>query len=328
MRFKTKFQETDHKVDVNFNEKYNINDNLYQEGHEKGYQQGKTDGHDEGYQEGHQQGYADGFQEGEKVSYNSGYQDGQKDGYSSGYDHGLAEGEETGKEIGKMMGYEQAKTDHWDMRQENGNRKQYSYFFAGSATTQEYVDSMKYPITFPEEASVNTRNNQLMFAAIGWGVTGFQAIDLSKVCGMIDFSKCKSANNVFANAKVIKITADFSNCENLTQTFSNADNGTRTIDYINIKVSAKTVFSKTFDYCSTLTELRFIEGSVIGQNGLDLQRSTLLSHDSLINTLHTLEDKSKDTSGTAWVVTIGSTNRAKLTDEEIEIATKKGWTLK
>jgi hypothetical protein len=68
----------------------------------------------------------------------------------------------------------------------------------------------------------------------------------------------------------------------------------------------------------------------IGQNGFNVQNSTKLTHDSLINNegtgiLNSLEDKSG--TGSTWTITLGSANLAKLTDGEKAIATQKGWTL-
>lgn len=43
--------------------------------------------------------------------------------------------------------------------------------------------------------------------------------------------------------------------------------------------------------------------------------------------MNALQDKSADTSGTAWKVTVGETNLAKLTTEEINAVKQKGWTI-
>lgn len=81
--------------------------------------------------------------------------------------------------------------------------------------------------------------------------------------------------------------------------------------------------SNMFYNCIDLEEL-YCEG-VIDINGLNLQWSTKLSHDSLMSIINCLQDKSADTSGTTWKVIIGSVNMAKLTDEELDIAYQKGW---
>ena len=91
----------------------------------------------------------------------------------------------------------------------------------------------------------------------------------------------------------------------------------------NIAFNDTCVYNDTFNYCESLEEVRF--GSKISNNGLNFQWSTKLTHDSLMSIIDALADKSADTSGTAWTVTIGSTNLAKLTEEEIDIARNKGW---
>jgi hypothetical protein len=63
----------------------------------------------------------------------------------------------------------------------------------------------------------------------------------------------------------------------------------------------------------------------IGQNGFDVHWSTKLTHDSLMSIINHLSDKSSDTSGTTWTITLGTENIAKLTDDEIAIAEAKGW---
>lgn len=87
-----------------------------------------------------------------------------------------------------------------------------------------------------------------------------------------------------------------------------------------------TKFSGTFIFCNELINL-IIEGT-IGQNGFNVQWSTKLTHDSLMNIIDALADKTGDTSGTEWVVTVGSENKAKLTDDELDIAQNKGWQVK
>lgn len=85
-----------------------------------------------------------------------------------------------------------------------------------------------------------------------------------------------------------------------------------------------TAFNNTsFQDCKNLETMNV--GGTIGQNGLNLQWSTLLTHDSLMSIINALADYSADTSGTEWTVTIGETNMAKLTADEIDKAEKKGW---
>ena len=75
--------------------------------------------------------------------------------------------------------------------------------------------------------------------------------------------------------------------------------------------------------CESLKNLTYI--GVISGN-LNLQWSTLLTHESLMYLINALEDKSADTSGATWTLTIGSENLAKLDETtELAIAWRKGW---
>ena len=81
-------------------------------------------------------------------------------------------------------------------------------------------------------------------------------------------------------------------------------------------------FSSAFINALELENVVF--DGVIGKNGLNLQWSTKLSKDSLLSLLNCLQDKTGDTTA-EWKVTIGTTNKAKLTDSELLIASNKGW---
>lgn len=92
-------------------------------------------------------------------------------------------------------------------------------------------------------------------------------------------------------------------------------------------LSEKSALSADMFYdCRSLENLT-IEGT-IGRNGFNVSWSTNLTHDSLMSIINALQDKTSDTSGTAWIVTIGEANRAKLTDEELYIAEAKSWEVK
>ena len=156
---------------------------------------------------------------------------------------------------------------------------------------------------------------------------------LFRACGITDLKKCfddagvtldtsqvTNANTMFGYSASLTTVPklDLSNATN-TQWLFNACSALQTIEEINF--SANTPFNETFKSCSALTNMTVT--GVIGQNGLDLSASTLLSHDSLMSVINSLESK---TSGT-WTVTLGTTNLAKLTATEKGIATNKGWTL-
>ena len=58
---------------------------------------------------------------------------------------------------------------------------------------------------------------------------------------------------------------------------------------------------------------------------LTLTYCTSLTHESLMNVINNLYDLNLN--GKAGTLALGTTNRAKLTDDEIAIATNKGWTV-
>lgn len=121
-------------------------------------------------------------------------------------------------------------------------------------------------------------------------------------------------------------TIDCTNCTSSTslgETFA-YNNALKLIEKI-IFSAATYPRSSTFNGLANLTHVIF-EG-VIGKNGLSLQWSDL-DYESLTSIKNCLEDKSTDTSGTTWTVTVGTTNKAKYTDEDILEIQAKGWTVK
>ena len=74
-----------------------------------------------------------------------------------------------------------------------------------------------------------------------------------------------------------------------------------------------------FSYCSSLEEIHMININV----NLNISASTKFTREALLEILGNLKAQ---TSGSKKL-TMGSTNLAKLTDEDKAIATNKGWTL-
>lgn len=76
----------------------------------------------------------------------------------------------------------------------------------------------------------------------------------------------------------------------------------------------------TFSSCASLTNV----GGFIGLKvSTDISHSVLLTHDSIMNIIN----KAANVTKKPQTLTFGSTNLAKLTDQEKGIATNKGWTL-
>lgn len=81
-----------------------------------------------------------------------------------------------------------------------------------------------------------------------------------------------------------------------------------------------TATSQCFYGCGSLTNV----GGFVGLKvSTDFSSSSLLTHDSLMNIINKVADVNKN----PQTLTFGSTNLAKLTDEEKAIAINKGWTL-
>lgn len=112
---------------------------------------------------------------------------------------------------------------------------------------------------------------------------------------------------------------DLSECEGCTATFSTCRN-LKEITRCIMGASISTV-NNMFRSCENLEKVGF-EG-VFSKSGLTLQWSDKLTKESILSLFNILADVSG--SGGDYVLTIGTTNLAKLTTAEKQIATQKGW---
>ena len=94
-----------------------------------------------------------------------------------------------------------------------------------------------------------------------------------------------------------------------------------TIRSLNISEYSGT-FSGWFVYCEKLKNLN-IAGTI--KNDFDVSYCTNLTNHSLLNILYALNNYAG--TGVTKKITVGATNLAKLTDNEKEMATQKGWKL-
>ena len=135
-------------------------------------------------------------------------------------------------------------------------------------------------------------------------------IDSSKVTDMTSmFDFCKSLTTIplIDTSSVTNMYYMFDSCYSLT-----------TIPQLD--TSSVTDINYMLYRCSKLTDL----GGFVGLKcNLDLSDSSLITHDSLMNVIN----KAADVTASPKTLTLGSTNLAKLSDEEKAIATNKGWTL-
>ena len=141
-------------------------------------------------------------------------------------------------------------------------------------------------------------------------LTSVPLFDTSKVTNMNNmFSGCRRLTSVplFDTSKVTNMERMFSGCRRLTSVplfdTSNVSN-----------------ISDMFAGCDDLTTLGGFAGLKVD---LDLFRSPLLTHDSLLNVIN----EAADVTANPKTLTLGTNNLAKLTDQEKAIAASKGWTL-
>lgn len=162
-------------------------------------------------------------------------------------------------------------------------------------------------------------NNVKDFTSVYGNCTNATEIDVSG----LDFSNATTGNYMFYECKSLT-NLDLSNFD-ASKIIGSAQNHTIT---------------HMFNGCTNLTNLKFMKnlgkGYVIKANGynastVDLSSCSKLTHESLIDVINNLYDLNLTydvaNGGTLYTqkLNIGSTNLAKLTEEEIAIATNKGW---
>ena len=150
--------------------------------------------------------------------------------------------------------------------------------------------------------------------------------------GTCAFQRCGSLTSITIPSSVTDIgTWAFASCGSLTSitipsSVTIIENGTfygcRSLTSITIPSSVTDIVSNAFFNCSNLENVTLEED--FQGSGLNLSASTKFSVDTMIAMFNALADL---TVQQAKTLTLGSTNLAKLTNEQIAIATEKNWTL-
>lgn len=179
------------------------------------------------------------------------------------------------------------------------------------------------------------------------------------VINNLDTSNVINMNNMFAFCQNIKTLPDFntSKATNLSYLFAYMMNLTKSP---NIDTSNATNVASMYNQCFALTDIPELDFSKVDNsywilylshnlknlggfknfgkgfttvreansdyNALDMERASQLTHESLINIINKVYDI-KSMGLETQRIRIGTTNVAKLTAEEIAIATNKGWTV-
>ena len=204
----------------------------------------------------------------------------------------------------------------WYLYQIGGARTNYENAFAGMGWTDNL---------FKPQYDIKPEGNLYMCFRKS-GITDLVAA-LEKQGVVFDVSAVTNMTYAFYNSGITHIgVLDCSNVTNASN-FSNCFISCTklvTIDKIKLATTSGT-FTNVFDNTPMLENITF-EGE-INRNGLSFGSSTKLTHASLMSIVGALADYSEDTSGTSWVLTLGTANLEKLSDAEKAIATEKGWTL-
>ena len=241
----------------------------------------------------------------------------------------IAENEEKVFKAGEKAEYDR----FWDIWQENGNRTNYMYGFAG---WKQDVFLPKYPITLSGEAS--------------WCFLNSNLTDFKKHCEehnvVIDTKNLTIASRFFSNCYTLTSFPDFdfSNCESISYFFNNcyALVEVGTIGNENIKncehlfygcgnlkkigmvySNENTLWDRTSFYCGKLEDVRI--SGVIGASDISLQWSTKLSKESITSFINALS-----LTATGKSITFSKTAKQNaFTDTEWAslIATKPNWTI-
>lgn len=151
-----------------------------------------------------------------------------------------------------------------------------------------------------------------------YGCTGITDIAISK-SGVRMFDKCSNLNHCkILESETCIYAGLFNNCKNLISVELPA---TITKDTNNALTTSITSSNYFLSGCNNLESITVGEGWSMSMR---LDVSTNLTVDCMVGIFNNLKDL---TGETAKTLTLGSTNLAKLTDEQKAIATNKNWTL-
>ena len=229
-----------------------------------------------------------------------------------------------------------------------------AFFDAGGKCQGSTATSFDGCWQYDDTANVN---NMLTMFKDCYNLTTIPALNTSRVTSMYSmFYGCTRLTSVplFDTSKVTNMVSMFENCENLTSVplfdTSNVTSISSMFRYCSSLVSVPqfdtskvTGMSFTFNGCSRLVSIpqfdisnvEYTSSMLSGCSNLEtihmininadlnISSSTKFTREALLEIIGNLKSQ---TSGNK-TLTMGSTNLAKLTDEDKAIATNKGWTL-
>lgn len=226
----------------------------------------------------------------------------------------VAENQQKVFEAGKQAEYDA----FWDEFQQGGAREDYSYAFLWWR-----------PDCFRPKYDIATSTCLMIFREFNYH-KDLAAVDLVELLEnanvSLSFSGAKSWDKAFYYAKISHLgTLDMRAYTSGSQIFSGM-NELVTIDKLMLNGDTTYDLDGSFSVCRKLENLT-IEGTLGAQknNRFSLNDCTKLSHDSLMSVIRALKDYAGQAPATTPSLILGSTNIAKLTNDELAIATNKGW---
>lgn len=256
-------------------------------------------------------------------------------------------------------GYEKFETEWQEQYLDNGTREDYTSAFAGASwNITSFYPSMD--ITPKDSYYMFHYHNCGFWALAGNSMTDeeqalydeirYDLVERLTECGVtLDFSQCKLMKKTFYGANINHIgVIDFAN---ISTWWSQRYDTLGTYNYTNEQYeeygienwrsifggSEITKIDKLIFYTTNpsfnrnwmppnIEEVTVVEGTIAGNN-LNLSYCENITHDSIMQFINALEDKSDghDIGYPVWTIYLGATNYAKLSADEIAIATAKGW---
>ena len=182
------------------------------------------------------------------------------------------------------------------------------FFNAGGKCAYSTATSFEGAIQYNDTSNVTDMSN--MFRSCS-SLTSVPQLDTSNVTDMNNmFYKCYSLTTIpqLDSSKVTNMYSMFYYCSKLT-----------TIPQLD--TSKVTNLNFIFNACRSLETIHMFNMKV----SFDISSSTKFTREALLEIINNCYDLT--TLGKTETLTMGSTNLAKLTDEDKAIATAKGWTL-
>ena len=216
------------------------------------------------------------------------------------------------------MGAESERNMFWDKYQNYGNRTYYDYAFCNyNVYRGDSIDTFWNNETFRPKYDITIKFGSNCFRANkGLGNFKQKLLDWGINLNFVGVSGDQMLYYLFAESDITHGPDLYApNEKNASYTFKDC---TELIDAGTITVSSSNTWTQTFSNCPNLEQVRFTNSIT---RSISFSSSPKLSHETLIHIINKMGSASASNKN----LTLGSVNISKLTDEEIAIATNKGW---